>query len=76
MTLLPCRTLGLKSNSNKEKKMNFISIPQAADLLKKTRQYIWVLIKNGKLRGKKVGRNYILPATEVDRYLKTKKEVK
>jgi excisionase family DNA binding protein len=57
--------------------MNFISIPQAAKLLNISRQYAWVLIKDGKLKGKQVGRNFIIPETEVNRYLiKKRKQVK
>ncbi len=56
--------------------MNFISIPEAAELLQKTRQYVWVLIKNGTLNGKKVGRNFILTETEVKRYQKSKNYIK
>ena len=62
--------------------MNFLSIPEAAQLLQKTRQYVWVLIKTGKLLGKKVGRNFIIADRDLKRYQKSltikkkRKEVK
>ncbi len=59
--------------------MDFITVPQAAELLNYTRQYTWSLIKAGKLKSRKVGKNFILTEAEVHRFKKLKikrKEVK
>lgn len=50
--------------------MDFITVPQAAELLNYTRQYTWSLIKAGKLKAKKVGKIYILTEAEVNRIKK------
>ena len=52
--------------------MDFITVPQAAELLNYTRQYTWSLIKAGKFKAKQVGKNYILTEAEVNRFKKFK----
>ena len=56
--------------------MDFITVPQAAELLNYTRQYTWRIIKAGKLKATQVGKSFILSEEEVNKYLKLKKENK
>ena len=51
--------------------MNFLSIPQAANILKKSRQYVWMLVRAKKIPAQKAGRSYILPEEEVGKFKET-----
>lgn len=52
--------------------MNLLSIKQAADKLGKSRQYVWLLIKMGLLRARKVGGRYVVTQSQLDKYISTK----
>ena len=49
--------------------MKLLSIKQAADKLGKSRQYVWLLIKMGKLKARKVGSRYIVTQVQLDKYI-------
>jgi len=48
--------------------MKNLTISQTAKLLGFTRQYVWILIKKGKLKAERVGKYYIINSEEVKRY--------
>lgn len=50
--------------------MNYISIPEAASILGQSRQNIWILVKTGKLKAKRVGNYFIINKSEVEQRLK------
>lgn len=52
--------------------MSLLSIKQAADKLGKSRQYVWLLIKMGLLRARKVGGRYVVTQSQLDKYISTK----
>jgi excisionase family DNA binding protein len=52
--------------------MNLLSIKQAADKLDKSRQYVWLLIKMGLLRARKVGGRYVVTQSQLDKYISKK----
>jgi len=48
--------------------MKNLTISQTAKLLGFTRQYVWILVKKGKLKAERVGKYYIINSEEVKRY--------
>jgi len=51
--------------------MKLISVTEAAELKKCTRQYIWFLIKTKKLQAVKVGNSYIIKEEDMATILNT-----
>ena len=49
----------------KDEKQNFLSIPQAAKLLGVSRIAIYKSVKNGKIRAKKIGRQFIIAKNDI-----------
>ena len=57
--------------------MNYITIPQLADMLNMSRFTVFKWVKSGKIKATKVGRTWIIDDPEVQRILKgrlTKKQ--
>lgn len=48
--------------------MKLLSTTQAAQLLGHSRQWIWVLIRIGKLKARKIGKTYIIKETDLNKY--------
>lgn len=49
-----------------------MTVPEACEVLKLSDQTIWRYIKDGKLPGRKVGRQYLIPADAVEAMLEPK----
>ncbi len=47
----------------------YVSVAEAATMLNKTRQWIWLLIISGKLDAEKVGGRYIIPVGSLNQYI-------
>lgn len=48
--------------------MKLYSIKEAAEVLGKSRQYIWLLIKMGRIKARQVGEQYVITQSELFRY--------
>ena len=51
------------------KQNRFITVTQAAELRGVTRQAIWLLIKNGRLKATKVGNQWLLDRKQVEKFV-------
>jgi excisionase family DNA binding protein len=51
----------------------YISVTEAAQMLQKTRQWVWVLIISGRLDANKVGGRYIISTESVINYFNNNK---
>lgn len=49
--------------------MLYYTIPQAAKLLGRTRQDVWYLVKNNKIKSFKIGRLYVITQEALKSYL-------
>jgi len=49
-----------------------MTVPEASEVLKLSDQTIWRYIKDGKLPGRKVGRQYLIPVDAVEAMLEPK----
>ena len=49
--------------------MELLSITQAAELLKCSRQYTWSLIKMGRLNATKIGNTYVVDKENVEQLI-------
>ena len=65
----------IKINFLDKKDNEFISLTQAAKIFNLNREYLNVLIKRGKLKAEKIGRNYLTTEQWVKQYLQSKKNV-
>lgn len=63
---------GSNKLNKKGKKMKLLSIKQAADKLGKSRQYVWTLIKMGKILARKVGGRYVVTNVQLEKYISKK----
>ena len=45
------------------------TVPQAAELLSVSPNFVWALLQRGQLRGVKVGRSRKITAAELERYV-------
>ena len=50
--------------------VNYISIPEAANILGQSRQNIWILVKAGKLKAKRVGNYFIINRSVVEQRIR------
>jgi excisionase family DNA binding protein len=64
-----------------KQRKDFYSVKELADILKISRISVFRKIKNGEIKGRKVGRNYVIPQSEVEQFVtlelteKVKKEI-
>ncbi|GEM_PF-3088376 len=49
--------------------MQYYTIPQAAELIGRTRQDVWYLVKKQKIQSFKVGRLYVITQEELKSYI-------
>ena len=52
---------------------DYISIPEAANILGQSRQNIWILVKAGKLKAKRVGHYFIINRSAVEQRIRKNK---
>ncbi len=52
--------------------MFYYTIPQAAKMLGRTRQDVWYLVKNNKIKSFKIGRLYVITQEELGNYMLNK----
>lgn len=52
--------------------MLYYTIPQAAKLLGRTRQDVWYLVKNNKIKSFKIGRLYVITQGDLGNYILNK----
>jgi len=47
----------------------YVSVAEAATMLNKTRQWVWLLVISGRLDAEKVGGRYIIPVVSLTEYI-------
>lgn len=49
--------------------MNLLTITQIAQLMGKSRQWVWFLIRTKQLKAEKIGNQYVVAADELDKLI-------
>jgi excisionase family DNA binding protein len=59
--------------TERKKVEQFYTLPQAAKMMKMTRQGVHKLVRRGRMKSMRVGRDYLVTRRAIDGYLKNRK---
>ncbi|MBU2492392.1 MAG: helix-turn-helix domain-containing protein [Bacteroidetes bacterium] len=56
--------------------MELLSIHQASQILNNSRQWVWFLIKMGRIKARLIGKSFVIKESDLNKYIESKNKVK